>query len=376
MDVKFELGAHNPGTYLNEDQRDVHVWFSEAQAGRGKGRSKAPKLFLNLFAGCYTFGTLTINDFYIIMKILNEHNFYNVNNPWQYRVSQGEDPRKEGIPDRESLTASVVHPSDTILEPGHYFLCEWDEATKEALSVSMTRVVYATPIWVRNTDVEAEGDTTLAKALLLATPEKVSNPKIVRSVALVAKIKERDLGCRVTLSVIPKRDRGGNTCGKEVVHIFPVWAQIQWERYWLRLKDKDLARWAIDEIGLERPENAMMMECNIHRQFDKYEWSFNLEKKFIRFEKSGAPTLPSELIGTKLKDVWIHSKNINDNSERSERMRENWSDLTDDQKKRRETYGDVDSRLLFHHFQTAILMHVAQGGKSRDRPALYPLKNQ
>lgn len=51
MDVKFELGAHNPGTYLNEDQRDVHVWFSEAQAGRGKGRSKAPKLFLNLFAG-------------------------------------------------------------------------------------------------------------------------------------------------------------------------------------------------------------------------------------------------------------------------------------------------------------------------------------
>ncbi|KAJ7719701.1 hypothetical protein DFH07DRAFT_310028 [Mycena maculata] len=160
-----------------------------------------------------------------------------------------------------------------------------------------------------------------------------NTPRNSRSQMTRHSVRERDLQCRVTGTVVPMRERRPNFKGMQVAHIYPLGHMNKARSILTSATRQSLGKGDI-------PENAILMRADAHDQFDNYQFGFWPDHgvfRFYRFERSGAPTI----VQGSTVPMYPRLGTI--------------------------TTAEPIAELLRTHFITALLWHVAGFGRSMGR---------
>ncbi|KAJ7850600.1 hypothetical protein B0H13DRAFT_1905582 [Mycena leptocephala] len=323
-ELPCKLGK-TPTPYLNEDERNVHVWmsepvFDEETTWNQSSRAGEPQDYkIRLLAGAYCgTGRETIvpeKTFYKWMRYIyypgniNAENFYNDHGSpdAEYRLLAVQDPRKYGLPLPNSYHSlhQIRCEHGLNMREGHYILVQ---------VIGQEYVGYQR----RDRKILRAG-TALAPCTLSPQLPAISHRDMTGSIGTGAganrnagtkrQVRIRDMGCRTGSRRASKRWRGWNFCGLEVAHIFPLGSidQFQfafdkktYEDFWAKLGIAGTPR----SSNIDVPQNAIVLRSDLHEQFDQYEFGFEqglttageIGHRVRIFEKTSAAGIPRNMI--------------------------------------------------------------------------------
>lgn len=270
--------ADSNGSYINESERNVHVWCSIVRPCSYNRKNLLNKPTLGLIAGCYVHGGwLPASVFYNwldrIMTLEEDETgnmtlFRCPKDPRTMPFSIGPIPR-HGPPLERTLKSSVTE--------GHYMIYLYDKQHNNCV-----------PAWPQL--VPAQFRRRSRSPSQTCTPSPSGTPS--RDTGTRIAVRMRDKRCLVTSQAAVKRARGGNFTGLEVAHIYPLMG-VGVPEWTATLSASALAQVATRQVA-DRPHNAILLRADIHSLFDDYQWSIWSEQgihKIVRFEKSGATVL-------------------------------------------------------------------------------------
>jgi len=276
-------GPQGQQYYMNEDERNIHVWcsWSKACSSPQFRDSVTP----GIVAGCYMHnGWLPIRVFYQWIDQIVHRRYYN----GTLILVSGPDPRtldlKANAPispptHEDTKRRAVPRDSPGNMLEGHYYLmsivnqkftCFWATLIPHNLD-RRVRTVSQTP-----------------------TPSQGTTPTTRRRSSTRTAVRLRDKSCLVTGEEVLPRKRGSNFTGFEVAHIFPLMGVG--EDSWIKHLPPKTQRLVGSSLEADHPRNALLLQANVHSLFDDYQWSVLRTRdqsssncyKIIRFEKSGA----------------------------------------------------------------------------------------
>ncbi|KAJ7214568.1 hypothetical protein GGX14DRAFT_444178 [Mycena pura] len=346
----------NTVQYLNEEQRNIHIWNSRpSKISQGGGASQF-QLIANLPLGCWAETPnreVTTYELYRWLLSMctpggaNPIQFLeNTVNPQDYfsLLWLPRDPRNGGpfpLTDAHLTQFGLVPPGPQAMQPGHYVMAQTQRSNGQLLLRLHTFETHDFAITMRQI---SRGGTA-----------SVLNTEGNRKDAVIKDVRTRDKKCRATGQEAPYGSRGLNFSGLEVAHIYPLGSVENFlDAFGQRLHQRRLYTPLGLPAGLLRKkdidivQNAMVLRADVHSQFDEYQFGFvtyrkdsSLIKPEIRvFEKNGAPSIS--------KDQVHYLQGI-----------------------ARSQTEDINVVLLIQHFLTGLLWHVAGNGLQAKRGAVF-----
>ncbi|KAJ7467482.1 hypothetical protein FB451DRAFT_393832 [Mycena latifolia] len=355
--------------YFNEDQRNIHVWMSEAPVVMSPRHSKHIRLLAGAFVGPppMHISTKVFYDWmrYICYpgvnkeKLVDSVNFYDDDHdsPDQYfrllRLDYNPHSDPRGVPSAQDFHRfEPIRSSDNVMmKKGHYILVK--------VSVAFDR--FNNPVEVFKACSVDHLDPAITQRTLTRGVTMEGNTKSVstkRSETTRKEVRLRDMQCRVSGQPARRRHRGRHFAGLEVAHIFPL-GEIDKFTKAFDFGDQSNRTLVYHSLGITEqpkasdidiPANAFVLRGDLHTQFDGYEYGFELNRgpdaiaKPVRirlFEKDGAPSVPrTDVLPLR----------------RSEGVSAN--------------VANVNKALLTHHYLTGVLWHVAGNGRPPVKDAL------
>jgi len=270
--------AESNCSYVNESERNVHIWCSLVKSCTYK--KFAGKSTLGLVAGCYVHNWLPVSVFYKWLHVILDLSAKEKGNMALFPCP---DPRKQahrigaiGVPNQKPLSKQ----STDNMEAGHYMLFRYDPTKNSFFSA-----------WPTLTPTNFKRRTRSASQTCTPSPNSSSTQS--RDTQTRIDVRMRDKRCLVTGQAAVGRARGGNFTGFEVAHIFPLMAVENTD--WTDLMPPAARQQVCTRQVADRPHNAILLRADIHSLFDDYQWSIWVEqgkpRRIVRFEKSGAAVL-------------------------------------------------------------------------------------
>ncbi|EPS99980.1 hypothetical protein FOMPIDRAFT_91095 [Fomitopsis schrenkii] len=180
--------------------------------------------------------------------------------------------------------------------------------------------------------------------------EEIKKDRKSRSTAARDHVRKRDLMCRATGDVVPKRDRGCDFVGFEFAHVFPFGNLEPAALGKVMKKHMESAKkYLTTKSAGDRAVNGLLLRADIHKCFDDYQFGIYPDpddgeiRKVYTFEKVLPPFLET------IKKVLLPPTNTPDPLK---------------VKSEDDPLHDVFDWLLLEHFRTALLWHVAGLGQA------------
>lgn len=266
-------------SYINESERNVHVWCSIVRPCTYNSKNLMNKPTLGLIAGCYVHSEgLPVSVFYIWLDRIMKLEKHEIGNMALFRCPK--DPRTMSFPmgpiplPQEPPLARTLRSS---VNEGHYVIYLHDKQHNNFV-----------PAWPQL--VPAQFKRRSRSPSQTCTPSPSGTPS--RNTGTRIAVRMRDKCCLITGQAAVKRARGGNFTGLEVAHIYPLMGVGVPE--WTATLSASARAQVLTRQAADRPHNAMLLRADIHSLFDDYQWSIWSEQgihKIVRFEKSGATVL-------------------------------------------------------------------------------------
>ncbi|KAF8876097.1 hypothetical protein CPB84DRAFT_1796076 [Gymnopilus junonius] len=243
MEYHSIIENHNEG-YINENERNVHVWCSKLAALRDK---TAGEHGLLLFAGFYNHNKVTAEMLYHWVQIIAKETNAT------FILVAGQDPRiiikkhsSMRLISYETLIqegeAKILRKDDRSVVHGHYYIFSPD---KSALRLSINILIGASSSGQLKPEKPNKRDSRFKKA-----------------------IRMRDKRCAITQSPVPFRDRGPDFTSFQAAHIYPFscLAKKTYQDF-LDLENQPIFR--LPQLGDGKP-NGVLMFSDLHMLFDAY----------------------------------------------------------------------------------------------------------
>ncbi|KAF8512698.1 hypothetical protein JB92DRAFT_266126 [Gautieria morchelliformis] len=254
------------GSYINESERNVHVWSSMVKACSHDSKNFFKKPTLGLIAGCYIHdGWLPVSMLYNWLDRIMRLEEPEIGNMALFRCPM--DPRKvsfqvgniacPGGPPLQNTPTSMV-------QEGHYMIYRYNKELNSFV-----------PVWPQLITAKFKRRSP--------SPSQTCTPSPSRTLTRC---------CVVTGQAAVQRARGGNFTGLEVAHIFPLMGVGIPE--WTATLSASTRAQVLTRQAADRPFNAILLRADVHSLFDDYQWSIWFAQgipKIVRFEKSGATAL-------------------------------------------------------------------------------------
>jgi len=250
--------ADADGSYINESERNVHVWCSIVRPCSYDSKQLINKPTLGLIAGCYIHnGWLPVSVLYNWLDRIMRLQAHETGNMALFRCPQ--DPRNLSFP-----IGSIPRPKEPPLErtltstvkEGHYMIYLYDKSLANFVSVWPQLVV-------------AQFKRRSRSPSQTCTPSPSGTP--TRNTGTRIAVRMRDKRCLVTGQAAVKRARGGNFTGLEVAHIFPLMGVGIPE--WTAPLPASARAQVLTRQAADRPYNALLLRADVHSLFDDYQWS-------------------------------------------------------------------------------------------------------
>ncbi|KAJ6470143.1 hypothetical protein DFH09DRAFT_1221229 [Mycena vulgaris] len=350
------LPLTSPGptlNYLNEEQRNVHIWNSQAMSRSPQGGATWFQLLASLWVD-HKDRSLSASSLYRWLLSMCTHEgadpnqfVENTRNPAQhfFLFKLPTDPRRggpfptvDGDLNRRDLYEPIP-PSQFMIQPGHYIMASVEQIHGQIVRKLNSFETHPPLITAR--PVSRTGTNTGG----------ISRKDETRNSA-----RSRDLMCRATGQIAPAGSRGYNFSGLEVAHVFPLaWAgQFRVAFPWDSNQERLYTRLGIPKFpgvkDIDILQNAFVLRGDVHTQFDHYQFAFEtyinpetnrpIRPRLRVFEKDGAPSINNQT--------------------------SNWHAPLGS------GINDVDATLLTQHFLTALLWHVAGNGLNSTDNAIVP----
>ncbi|KAJ7603414.1 hypothetical protein FB45DRAFT_881820 [Roridomyces roridus] len=266
--------------YLNEEQRNVHIWNSRAESFDHSGAADRIQLVAGTHVEPQGARALDASTLYRWLKFLCEKTatvldfeeddgFENTRDFILYRIA---DPRAYNLPAVANLNPGDQVRSfqghNPIILAGHYMMVRVGSTGLSAHKF-MPRAPF---LGRRRVSRSATGTSSAIKS------GRVEQTRL--------HIRMRDMKCRVTAQAAPQRTRGVNFTGLEGAHIYPLHAAAQFEKVFPHDTRHSTALYKDNRYRMDIPkkpkskeidivQNVILLRADIHAQFDAYEFSFD-----------------------------------------------------------------------------------------------------
>jgi len=261
--------------YVNESERNVHVWCSLVQTSKSRQFRNQPTL--GLIGGCFVRTTDGL-EIYVFYKWLNKI-IVNIDPRSLVLFPCSNDPRLISPLQIGPLSMPSMpflpRDSQSCLREGHYLLFQRTARGYQA-------------VWPDLVDFEFVRRSVTRSQSCTPSPNKP-----VRDTTTRRLVRQRDQACKATGQRAHARSRGANFTGLEVAHIFPISGANTHE--WKSGMGGSTSALVQSTKLADRPLNAILLRADVHAFFDDYQWSVLIEQgntlRTVRFEKSGASFL-------------------------------------------------------------------------------------
>ncbi|KAJ7798513.1 hypothetical protein B0H14DRAFT_3156889 [Mycena olivaceomarginata] len=315
--------------YLNEEQRNVHIWNSHpcqlSQAGSATqfqliascwvekpNRSVTTyELYRWLLSMCTPGGA---NPIQFLENTVNPQDYFHLLKLPQDPRNGGPFPLADAHLNQDQY--GFVAPGTQAIQPGHYIMAEVRKSNGQ--------------LFRRLHGFQTHDPAITTRSISRSGTASALNTEGNRKDGVIKDVRTRDRKCRATGQVAPYGSRGLNFSGLEVAHIYPL-GSVE--------KFRDAFAWDEHQV-----QNAMVLRGDVHSQFDEYQFGFvtyrdptlpnnSLKRPEIRvFENAGAPSISKHQIH------YLQSIQLNSGT------------------------SDINIVLLIQHFLTGLLWHVAGNG--------------
>nr|GAT57944.1 predicted protein [Mycena chlorophos] len=379
----------NRFNYLNEDQRDVHIWATPRDLGRLKSQDVEkiahfnPGLFQHgkhfLVAGLYSFQEeytaneapetkqnqcLTLQQTYLQYSFLDEILEFAPGKPLDAENAVSEETKdyclvkakdavdilnldwntgQKGLKALAALAHEAANSGERyqrptkseleipLLDPGHYFIFR---------CMSLSRLVGWSP--------------TLRRPVI--TSRVNSGHKGFRRDGFMEDTRTRDMICGASGLAVPLRNRGHNFKGFQAAHIIPV--------IWIPLIKKIIPNFDIKQLNnifgpdLDRDPvlNAILLTIHLHDCFDDYQFGF-WPNRFLEFPRKKFTTTTKTLDPGKFRGYRLEKGGATALSPRFKFHPK--KGVTEEMNKEEQEMLEM---LLAAHFRTCLAWHVGGFG--------------